>query len=1141
MMAAQNARLNFNALTVPLQGSNLIEASAGTGKTYSIAILALRLILENKFSIKEILMVTFTKAAVAELEERIRLFIRSAYRICKGENIDDKTIADLVLESIKKTSAEETSDLLKEAIIFLDETSVMTIHSFCQQTLTEFAFETNQLFGAELKQDISDILEEEVQTFWRKNITTIHPELLAILMNANLSQSIITTIVKQHLDGKHFGEYDSLKAYTFCQDDHLYFLKALRQIHKKEEDLRLKMNEFVINNSGSLKQKSIANVYTNKNNVVDLIDNPDAFIDYLIEKKRLTNIEKVFQDTGLLDDCSDCEKIKEEINIIIQNCLNQILCVAINEISAGVKKYKLSTNQLSFDDLIVNLHAAIVQRDNPSLVAALKKKYRAVFIDEFQDTDRLQYEVFKAAFGIGTVLFYIGDPKQSIYAWRKADIFTYFKAYNDVDNIYQMNVNFRSTEALINAMNLFFLPEENFDTFHFGDMENAVKYIPVKSPSGNKNGQLIFNDADCVPLTLDENCKKKDEIAEDTALQALSLLNDDGYSIIKGQVKRKIIPSDIGILVRNKSDGILIKNALSKYYIPSVTVTDAKVLQSEEAVELLYVLEAFLNHSVANINRALLTSFTGYKTKDILSLEGEKAVLLFKNYKTTWEISGVYSALKNFIIDFGVQKNLLERSTESGERTITNLYQLIELLFKTQAIKKLSPVELIDWLKRGIEQKKAEGDELLQRIESDEEAIRIVTIHSSKGLQYNIVFAPFLDFTTTSKHEDCSYRDEDTSEYITVMKKQLSDDKMKIYIRQLEQENRRLLYVAITRAVYKCFIYRNTFYKTSSLATFTANLNESPGLIERKAPISIRTGESYKNTKQLKSEIPLREIEFNLQHNNWRRMSYTMLAADLERHLQTKRIGSKDDYNQFIFYQLAKGNITGNLLHFIFENLNFSDQTKWPSIVDKAINRFAPGKKEKYELQLQQMIDHVLNANIQTDDLKFSLSEVDFGKRVHELEFDFPVALFQPSLLVDFSDENIYVNVKSFGELEGIMNGKIDLFFEYNNKYFVLDWKSTYLGDTLEDYSREALADAMNENNYHLQYLIYTLAVKKYLETRMTHFDYERDFGGVLYCFVRGMRAGKCNGVYYCKPPLKDIVWLEELLSGATAGMQGNS
>ena len=190
---------DFNASSVPLAGSNLIEASAGTGKTYSIAILTLRLILENEIPIKEILMVTFTKAAVAELEERIRLFIRQAYKASRRDGIADGTIRALVERAMAASGEEKVRTLLHEAVLFLDETSVLTIHSFCQQTLNEFAFETGQLFGAELVQDTAVMLQEEMNKFWRKHVTGIPVDMLRHLQQSGLSRASISAVVREHL------------------------------------------------------------------------------------------------------------------------------------------------------------------------------------------------------------------------------------------------------------------------------------------------------------------------------------------------------------------------------------------------------------------------------------------------------------------------------------------------------------------------------------------------------------------------------------------------------------------------------------------------------------------------------------------------------------------------------------------------------------------------------------------------------------------------------------------------------------------------------------------------------------------------------------------------------------------------------
>src|SRR5215210_6341644 len=203
----------FNASTVPLRGSNLIEASAGTGKTYSIAIMVLRLILEKRISVKEILMVTFTKAAVAELEERIRLFIREAHKVSLKKQTSDDTITKIVNQAIKDTTRQEVQQILKDAVLFLDETSVLTIHGFCQQTLTEFAFETNQLFGSETLNDLPSLIESEVNKFWRENITTLDVTLLGQLIEHGLCRSDIVSVIREHISGKKYFDYDENESY----------------------------------------------------------------------------------------------------------------------------------------------------------------------------------------------------------------------------------------------------------------------------------------------------------------------------------------------------------------------------------------------------------------------------------------------------------------------------------------------------------------------------------------------------------------------------------------------------------------------------------------------------------------------------------------------------------------------------------------------------------------------------------------------------------------------------------------------------------------------------------------------------------------------------------------------------------------
>ena len=1125
-MSDTTAYKTFDAATVGLNGSNLVEASAGTGKTYSIAILVLRLLLEKKIAIKEILMVTFTKAAVAELEERIRYFIRSAYKVSQGKIIADENIKKLVQYAIESSGAAVVQQQIKDAVLFLDETSVLTIHSFCQQTLNEFAFETNQLFGTEMIPDIKSIIGEELNKSWRKKITTIPVALLGIVWNDSMKDGMKKAI-EEHLGGKKYAGYEEAVDYTMNEDLHNEWMKAVDTLAKKGADLKEALHQYLIDNK-QLILKDTTNSSA-KRYVLPLIDSPQDFLDYIWNKRDSGYIPTSFPE--LLEQLEQCDNSSQEYSKVVQNIVSHLNYLVIKDVSEGVKNFKLRNNLLSYDDMILNLHKALTERDNPALINALRAKYKAVFVDEFQDTDRQQFEIFDKAFSENTILFYIGDPKQSIYAWRKADIFTYFKARNAVQHLYGMNHNYRSSALLIAAMNHFFLPSPGFDTFFFKDDKDAIQYHPVESPVPNTKALLFKNGNAAIPISVFK-LYNKEEVCQALAAQVTELLSDGIYSI----KNRKINPSDIGILVRTGDQGKLVKSALAKSGVMAVTIDDSKVLQSNEALHLLYIMDAMVSPDRSSINRALLSPFTGLNTGSILLLDDEVTLRLFSNYKLRWQQDGIYTAVMDFIADFGVRKILLQEPNEAGERVMTNLLQVTELLHQMQSRKNLSMSELISWLKRGIDGMVTEGDEYAQRVESDEDAVKIVTIHKSKGLEYNIVLAPFLDFAPLASNTFFSFRSPDSGEYMGVEKSRLTSVQQAWYSQQSEQENRRLLYVAVTRAVYKCFIFQNQYFKHSTLTTFLNALsNADQQLIRFEDAPPLQQKLLHRKIQIPAPGSSLQKVNFNLAGQNWRKMSYTMLAAKGDKSLQARSQKNDDPYETFVLYTLKRGAKTGNLLHYIFENINFSDEAYWDRILEKAIRRFVPGRQELYMPMLRQLLQQVFTTVIEIDEVRFTLADIDYKKRIAEFEFDFPVPEFFPEALNDLSDELSSVNIKGFHELnsrqlEGIMNGKMDLFFEHLGRYYILDWKSNYLGAVAEDYTAAALASAMNENNYHLQYLIYTVAAKKYLASRLPSFDYESQFGGVIYLFVRGMRYGTDAGIFVSKPSQAKIAKLEATL-----------
>ncbi len=1119
---------DFNASIVALKGSNLIEASAGTGKTYSIAILVLRMVIEHKIPIQNILMVTFTKAAVAELEERVRKFMRLAHKVAKGEEISDQTITEIV----KKFDSSEVLKALERAILFLDETSILTIHSFCQQTLNQFAFETQQLFGIDLLPDAQNIMTDEVNKFWRKYITNIPLDLLVLLIQNGFSRNKITSIVKEHLAGKKYLFFDESKTNS-CLSEEQYqsYLEQITQNGKLYKSSYDELLTYITNNVDELKEASEKNSYARKG-LLPYLDDPETFIEQITAKKSTAYVQKIYP--KVLEKVDELVLIELEQKEIISRFISDLYCHAIQEIGNGINLYKTRYNQINYDDLITKLHKALHKENNEKLIKCLQGKYQAVFIDEFQDTDKLQYEIFDKAFADNCTLFYIGDPKQSIYAWRKADIFTYFKAKNSVNELYGMNQNYRSSEVFIKSMNIFFKPISDFDTFFFKDEPNSIDYIPVNSPKNNTKGNLLFKNEIAVPINISQ-AKNKEDLNNFVVAQIMDLLTNPNYQIeIKGK-KRQIVPKDIGVLVRSKRQGKELKQALSQFGIPSITIDDSKVLQSPVANHLLYLLQAFLNISISAINKALLSPLTGFTEEQILHFNDELIVEQFKKYKETWDKNGIYSAINEWIIDFNILKKL--ENTPNGERLNTNLFQLIELLHKNQSKKNLNNLELLSWLQRGVEGMETDGDEYQQRIENDEDAIKIITIHSSKGLEYNIVFAPYLDLLSDQKHiENSSFRDVKSGNYLSAEKKQLNDEQLEEWKKQNEQENRRLIYVAITRAVYKCFIYHNTYFTKSSLLTFIKEIEKNPSeLIEVNNNLKLEDVKVYKTEKKAKSVKIIPKVNFSLNEENWRRMSYTMLRAEHLSQIKPKTKEAENDYDNFIFSTLRKGAKTGNMLHYILENITFNDESRWNAEIKNAIDRFVPNQHEVYGSMLYQLLQNVLNTPIRIDGQVFCLSNVNPYKCINEFEFDFNIQNFQPQSLSALATENQEIDVRIFSELEGMMNGKIDLFFEHENKFYVLDWKSNYLGDALEDYSSEKLNEAMNVNNYHLQYLIYTMAAKKYIKSRQSNFYYDKDFGGVIYLFLRGMRAGSQTGVFTYKPEWKTIAKMGLILEGEFA------
>ena len=1139
----------FDVATVPLKGSNLIEASAGTGKTYSIAILALRLVLEGK-GIDKLLLVTFTRAAVEELETRIRSFLRLAEQCSKGQPISDSLIASIVAayQADSAIGPQLVTERLSTAVRLLDEASILTIHAFCQRILNQYAVETDEPFGSEsMTPEVeSDVMQDATNRWWRKWITNLPTDILALLMEAKLSRESMELAIKQQKGGKPFRSGFSLEDSNATET----IQNRIRADYQASQAAETTIVSFWNDHREEAIQRTVGHRYAKESIAAPLQQGESGEVAWGNVRGKSSIPQYV---TKLFPEINDAVATYESAQAALQSSITEYLQAIYTNAATWVVEqlelYKQNNSLISFDDMITRLHRAVVGKQT-SLHQFLRRDYEAVFIDEFQDTDRAQYEIYQTLFAGGkSILFYIGDPKQSIYGFRQADIFTYLEARRAVDQVYTMNRNFRSVPSLINALNTFFLPQPGFDTFHFDQQqqEETITYTPVEAAASDSKGRVCFDGTPIDPIQI-WDAPKAEDIALASGQIILQLLTDERYTICAEGEHRRIVPADFGVLVRGKTQGERIKAFLTQYQIPVVTINEATILSTQTAKDLRLVLEAAVEVTVSRMRKALLTSVTGFSLNEVLTMSEEEMLDRFRSYQQSWQKKGVYVMLMRFLTEYQIRNRLINQVGGPDDQRLSQIGQLLELLHKIEQRRNYRPADLLHWLIKHIERGSKLDDEFELRLEKDEAAVKIVTIHKSKGLEYPIVLAPHLDVTPHGNTNDpfASFRNPDTGLYESKLKGLLTPDEQQWTKRENEQENRRLFYVALTRPRYACWIIRSLYFAKVSTSTLSKFISAMPPEAQEQGIAMNGVWEkislpSYQPTEE---RYPARYAEassFELINPHWRMWSYSQLSSSHHPFLPQVGKMRDDAYDRFVFEELPRGTRFGNFLHDVLERVDFAEPTEWSKQITAALRRHVGASWDAHAPMLEQMLYALFHAKLPTSDgTFFSLSDVKRNERLSELEFYFPLTGNKLDVLRACSSEQYPFHFPPLANdtwIQGLMNGKIDLCFGYGGKYYILDWKSNYLGNTAEAYAPDALQEAMAANNYFLQYHIYTVAWMKYLQLRQPDFDYERDFGGVYYLFVRGVRANESGGVFFHKPAQKDIVHLSAQLSQAASAI----
>ncbi len=1174
----------FDLIAAPLEGSNLIEASAGTGKTFTIAGIYLRLIVESAFKVEEILVVTFTIAATEELRRRIRDKLKLAREAIDGVEVDDEFIKSYI-------SVLENSSVARQRIVnalkSFDEASVYTIHSFCQQVLVDNAFESGSLYNIEIAPDKTPLIWGLVKDFWRIKLYNAD-ELIVRYFLGKIEPLVLLRLYKgKPLDPSarvepEPREPDIEKMKLMFND----LSSRFGELQKLWPDISMEIRDILLN-SGSLK----ANIYSES--IVDKMVND--LNSYLSGNDPMLLPENFGKFTGtriglslkgkssppespFFDFCDRYYNIFQEL----QELLNDLLIFTEHElfkyIEDKLERIKGEMPGRSFDDLIRDVHHAVTGERGGILASNVSGRYRAALIDEFQDTDQLQFEIFSRLFNNKeSVLFLIGDPKQAIYRFRGADIFSYLQASAGMDNKYTLLNNWRSRDELIKAVNLLFSGCENpfnFDRIEFSSVRpgKADQAEIFYDGSINSSGMEIMlaaggdsgavNAAEALDIILSNITAKISEIIDPASAR---------YRL----GEKALNPGDIAVLVKKHAYARDLRARLRKLGIPSVIQSDETVFSTHEALELYYILHAAAEPGIErSVKGALSTDIMGMRADDIARFseadetgpgEGLSAIAdRFYSYRDMWHSRGVMSMFNSLLYIEQVEERLF--SYPDGERRITNIHHLIEMLHRMEKRGNLSANELVIWFKNGIMDGPSD-DEYLTRLEKDDFAVKIQTIHSSKGLEFPVVFCPLLPESSSKSGGAITYHDPDEG-YRPVMylgSSSVPERVKELFLGEESAENVRLTYVALTRAKSKCFVYtaktKKNFESGTPFRLFYKNRND----LENKAPapdygqymdafksIAVRSegsidfniiqraeGAPYSAVTGEGNNLAARVFSGEIRRD-WRVWSYSSLVkhdasydgkdrdASTGLSFSTPLLTASDS-----IFSFPSGAKAGLFMHEIFENIDFTwgVESISPVIRERSLKY---GFEDKWHPHLADMVNGVISSELDSKGL--TLSSLGNGERLNELEFYIPVSA--PSadelkkLLSSYGgfSEAASEGIRDASSIRGFLKGYIDMVFCCKGKYYIVDWKSNNLGNSIDLYSAGRLEEEMARHNYFLQYHIYTLALHRYLRLRMGEsYSYDRHFGGVYYLFVRGMSPKEPgSGIFYHKPDEALVTGLDD-------------
>jgi exodeoxyribonuclease V beta subunit len=1209
---------SLRPLTMPLAGVRLIEASAGTGKTWTIAALYVRAVLGHGIDAPllppNILVVTFTEAATQELRERIRARLVDAARAFRAGTSEDSFLGDL-LAAYPETSHAACARRVELAAQWMDEAAIFTIHGWSQRMLTQHAFGSGHAFAQTLEPDESELLADCVRDYWRQAFYPLDARHVAAVLAEwktpdALMQSLrpllfggetTLRVNGEALEASDMGavfatlgawEEEDARRLAVARDAWLGDSERVETLLRDAVASKALKNN--IHQPASL-ERNLAGVRhwleTGERGTVDVGRYGASRLEGAVSKGNGRPEHPAF---GAIGHWDEWQAGKPPVRFAI-------LADAVAWVRERFALQKARRAQIGFDDLLARLDRALAGPARAELAETIRRQYPLALIDEFQDTDPLQYRIFRAVYaratGVGLLL--IGDPKQAIYAFRGADIHTYLSARAEADAPhYSLDTNHRSSTGMVAAVNAVFSRAEAHPTGAFHFPGRGLPFTPVDARGRAERFVVDGEDQPALQVwLLDDEAPVgvrayRQQMAEACASGIVRLLDAaarGAAGFLDDGVVTPLKPADIAILVRSHNEATEVRDALSARRVRSVFLSDRdSVLDSIEAHDVLLWLRAVAEPASDGAMRAALATRTldlGYGELERLNVDEphweHRGQQLF-SLRDTWRRAGVLAMLHRFLHDFDLPARLLAGA--GGERSLTNLLHLAELLQQAA-----STIEGEQALIRHLAERIADtashtGDDQVVRLESDDDLVKVVTIHKSKGLEYPLVFLPFVCASGGSRPgQGYRYHDDQGAQLELLSSgKDGAGDAVKEAKEASEraslQEDLRLLYVALTRARHAAWLgvapvcynaAKKPQLHRSAFGHLLAGGREIDngsiegllrGLAEGEPSIAIDympAPDDRVYVAAAREETPSPAREANVARAApWWIASYSALRYA---HADTPAPETATDdviveyaieapvapVDVSTIHAFERGAEAGTFLHDLLEWIaeeGFATIAADPGRLRDTVARRCErrGWEASIDLLTAWLLVLLGTPLPLPDGGAFSLGQLDDPTRYRaELEFLFEArgvdTLALDRIVRDYTLDAAARPTLAADRVNGMLKGFIDLIVEHDGRWYVADYKSNWLGSDEQAYTPAAMRRSILDSRYELQYALYLLALHRQLRTRLGDaYDYDIHVGGALYLYLRGV-DGNGHGVHVERPPKAMIDALDALFEGVTA------